>query len=86
MSIETSNVVACIDGTDISMAVCDMASWAALAMQAPLEILHVLDKSEYPTKPDYSGNLALGSRSTLLAMSFQALMKNAASWRSNKGA
>ncbi len=66
MSIETSNVVACIDGTDISMAVCDMAAWAALAMQAPLEILHVLDKSAYPAKPDYSGNLALGSRSTLL--------------------
>ena len=38
MSIETSNVVACIDGTEISTAVCDMAAWAALAMQAPLEI------------------------------------------------
>ena len=66
MSIETSNVVACIDGTEISMAICDMAAWAALAMQAPLEILHVLDKTEYPAKPDYSGNLALGSRSALL--------------------
>jgi len=66
MSIETSNVVACIDGTEISMAVCDMAAWAALAMQAPLEILHVLDKSDYPAKPDYSGNLAVGARSALL--------------------
>ncbi len=66
MTIETSNVVACIDGTPISTAVCDMAAWAALAMQAPLEILHVLDKSDYPAKPDYSGNIGLGSRSALL--------------------
>lgn len=66
MSIETSNVVACIDGTDISRAVCDMAAWASLCMQAPLEILHVLDKSEYPRKTDLSGSLTLGSRTTLL--------------------
>ncbi len=66
MSIETSNVVAAIDGTQVSTAVCDLAAWAALAMQAPLEILHVLDKSQYPTTPDYSGNIGLGSRSALL--------------------
>jgi len=66
MSIETSNVVAAIDGTQISTAVCDLAAWSALAMQAPLEILHVLDKSQYPTTPDYSGNIGLGSRSALL--------------------
>jgi nucleotide-binding universal stress UspA family protein len=66
MTIETSNVVACIDGTDVSTAVCDMASWASLAMQAPLEILHVLDKSEYPRKTDLSGNIGLGSRTALL--------------------
>jgi len=66
MSIETSNVVAAIDGTQVSTAVCDLAAWAALAMQAPLEILHVLDKSQYPTAPDYSGNIGLGSRSALL--------------------
>ncbi|MCF6199085.1 MAG: universal stress protein [Hyphomicrobiaceae bacterium] len=66
MSIETSNVVAAIDGTQVSTAVCDLAAWAALAMQAPLEILHVLDKSQYPATPDYSGNIGLGSRSALL--------------------
>ncbi len=66
MNIETSNVVACIDGTEISSAVCDMAVWAALSMQAPLEILHVLEKSEYPAKQDYSGNIGLGARSALL--------------------
>ncbi len=66
MSIETSNVVACIDGSKNTNAICDMAAWAALAMQAPLELLHVLDKSDYPAKADYSGNIGLGSRSSLL--------------------
>ena len=66
MAIETANVVACVDGTKNATAVTDMAAWAALAMQAPLEILHVLDKSEYPHEPDYSGNLEVGSRSALL--------------------
>lgn len=66
MTIETANVVACIDGTEISTAVCDTAAWASICMQAPLEILHVLDKSEFPIKTNLSGNLGLGSRTALL--------------------
>ena len=60
------NVIACIDGTSISTSVNDYAAWASLRMDAPLVLLHVLDKVEYPTQRDLSGNIGLGSRETLL--------------------
>lgn len=61
-----SKVIACIDGTDVSAAVCDYASWASLRMDAPLEFLHVLEKSEYPEQSNLSGSIGLGSREALL--------------------
>lgn len=61
-----TKVIACIDGTDVSTAVSDCASWASLRLEAPLEFLHVLDKSEYPIKGDLSGNIGLGSQEDLL--------------------
>ncbi|MDZ7662354.1 universal stress protein [Thiohalophilus sp.] len=60
------NVIACIDGTAVSTAVSDCAAWASLQLDAPLVLLHVLDKSEYPAQTDLSGNIGLGSRETLL--------------------
>lgn len=59
-------VIACIDGTDVSPAVCDYGAWAAKRLGAPLEFLHVLEKTEYPTKSDLSGSIGLGSREALL--------------------
>ncbi|WP_260292490.1 universal stress protein [Sedimenticola hydrogenitrophicus] len=61
-----TQVIACIDGTEVSPAVCDYAVWASLRLGAPLEFLHVLDKSEYPTESNLSGNIGLGSREALL--------------------
>lgn len=61
-----SKVIACIDGTSITPAVCDYAAWASLKMDAPLLILHTLDKSEFPTESNLSGNIGLGSRESLL--------------------
>lgn len=61
-----TNVIACIDGTDVSEAVCDYASWASLRLDAPLQFLHVLEKSEYPEQSNLSGNIGLGSREALL--------------------
>ncbi|MDY6980088.1 MAG: universal stress protein [Pseudomonadota bacterium] len=60
------NVVACIDGTDVSTAVSDFGAWASQRLAVSLVLLHVLDKSEYPTQTDMSGNIGLGSRETLL--------------------
>ncbi|NOU41584.1 MAG: universal stress protein [Methylotenera sp.] len=62
-----TNVVACIDGSNITPAVCDYAAWASLRLGAPLKFLHVLDKAEYPTTPkNLSGNIGLGSHEALL--------------------
>jgi len=61
-----TNVVACIDGSSTSPAVCEYAAWASKQLDAPLNFLHVLDKSEYPVKANLSGNIGLGSREALL--------------------
>jgi len=61
-----SHVIACIDGSSITLAVCDYAAWASRQMDAPLDFLHVLGRSEYPIPADLSGNIGLGSREALL--------------------
>ncbi|MDP2247675.1 MAG: universal stress protein, partial [Nitrosomonadales bacterium] len=61
-----TNVVACIDGSSTSPAVCEYAAWACKQLDAPLNFLHVLDKSVYPVQANLSGNIGLGSRETLL--------------------
>ncbi len=61
-----TNVIACIDGTEVSTAVSDYAAWTSLRLGAPLILLHILDKSAYPVKSNLSGNIGLGSREALL--------------------
>ena len=61
-----SHVIACVDGSNITPAVCDYAAWASRRMDAPLSFLHVLGKSEYPVPADLSGNIGLGAREHLL--------------------
>ncbi|HSH42676.1 MAG TPA: universal stress protein [Arenicellales bacterium] len=61
-----THVITCIDGTDVSAAVCDYGAWASLRLDAPLEFLHVLEKAEYPEQSNLSGNIGLGSREALL--------------------
>ena len=61
-----TNVIACIDGTDVSTAVSDYAAWASQRLDASLVLLHVLEKSDYPIQSDLSGNIGLDSREALL--------------------
>lgn len=61
-----TKVVACIDGSNSTQAVCDYASWSSLNLDAPLEFLHVLDKKAFPKNDDISGHIGLGSREALL--------------------
>ncbi|VXC52458.1 Nucleotide-binding universal stress protein, UspA family [Pseudomonas sp. 8BK] len=61
-----TQVMACIDGSQSTRAVCDYAAWASQRLSAPLTLLHVLDEVQYPTNPDLSGNIGLGSREHLL--------------------
>ena len=61
-----TNVIACIDGSKVTLAVCDASSWAAQQLDAPVTLLHVLDKSAYPIESNLSGNIGLGTREHLL--------------------
>lgn len=64
-----SKILACIDGSITTTAVCQAAAWASQRLSAPLDLLHVLDKTEYPTaenSKNLSGNIGLGSRENLL--------------------
>lgn len=61
-----TNVIACIDGSKVTLAVCDASGWAAQQLDAPVTLLHVLDKSAYPIESNLSGNIGLGTREHLL--------------------
>jgi len=64
-----SKIIACIDGSITTPAVSHAAAWASQSLDAPLDLLHVLDKTEYPTaenSKNLSGNIGLGSREHLL--------------------
>ncbi len=61
-----TNIVACIDGSSISAAVCDAGAWASERTDAPLLLLHVLDRSELEVNRDLSGNLGMYGREHLL--------------------
>ncbi|GAB2802879.1 universal stress protein [Halomonas shantousis] len=62
----TQCIMACIDGSGFSPAVCDAAVWASQRLEAPLTFLHVLDKSQNPHEVNPTGNIGLGSREHLL--------------------
>lgn len=64
--MKTPLVLACIDGSTYSPAVCDAAVWSAQRMEAPLKFLHVLAKEQGPPPADLSGSIGLGARETLL--------------------
>lgn len=61
-----THVMACIDNSQSSLAVCDYAAWASQQLSAPLTLMHVLDEEKYPASADLSGNIGLGSREHLL--------------------
>lgn len=61
-----TNIVTCIGRFRVSATVCDAGAWASQRLNAPLKLLHVLDKSEYPIKGDFTGSIGLGSQEHLL--------------------
>lgn len=61
-----TNIVTCIGRFRVSAAVCDAGAWASQRLNAHLKLLHVLDKSEYPIKGDFTGSIGLGSQEYLL--------------------
>ncbi|CDS54582.1 Universal stress protein UspA and related nucleotide-binding proteins [Polaromonas sp. CG9_12] len=61
-----NKVYACIDGLANSTAVIDWAAWSAQRLEAPLEMLHVLERTDRPLLTDYSGAIGLGAQDALL--------------------
>ncbi len=59
-------VVACIDGSSYSSAVCDYAAWMADRIGAPLKLLHNIEHPPSAVMADLSGSIGLGSREELL--------------------
>ncbi len=62
----SDRVLAAIDGSQYSESVCDYATWAAKALDAPLSFIYVLDNHAQVAEPDLTGNLGLGTREHLL--------------------
>lgn len=60
-------ITACIDGSSISASVCDAAGWAANALNVPVKLLHIIEKTSIPLNENLSGSIGLGSREHLLA-------------------
>lgn len=61
-------ILACVDLTAASDVVADYAAWASRKLQAPMELLHVLDRHvELAAGQDHSGAIGLGAQEKLLA-------------------
>jgi nucleotide-binding universal stress UspA family protein len=67
MDAVTNLVLAGIDGSVLTDAVCDYAAWIANRLEAPLKLLHTIDH-HHETAPtvDLTGNIGVDSRDHLL--------------------
>lgn len=70
--LDTSSIIACIDGSHLSEAVCDYASWAAEHTQAPVTLLHTIERQSTLSATDYTGSIGMGSRQQLLQKLIEA--------------
>jgi len=59
-------ITACLDGSTGAKAVCEAGVWASQKLDAPLQLLHVLEKESLPPSGDLSGTIGFGSRQRLL--------------------
>lgn len=61
-------VLACVDQSRFADDVVDYAAWAARRMQAPLELLHVIDRpADAASGKDHSGAIGFDAQESLLA-------------------
>jgi len=67
MNTNKKIVLACIDGSALTNAVCDYAAWIAQRVDVPLKLLHTIDHHhEKAANTDLSGNIGMDSREHLL--------------------
>lgn len=60
------NIIACIDGSSKSLAVCDAATWGSKQVAGPITFLHTIERAMLPVTDDLSGAIGLGSQEVLL--------------------
>lgn len=61
------HVLACIDGSSYMDHVCDLAAWSSKRLQMPVEVLHVVQRSDgVSARGDLSGSIGLGVKSSLM--------------------
>lgn len=60
-----NTVIACVDGSPSTRSVCEYAAWAAARLEAPLALLHVLEKNASPAVSDLTGTIGIDSREQL---------------------
>lgn len=59
------HVLACIDASAYANSVCDLAGWASRRLDMPVELLHVVQRTDAVTqRRDLSGAIGLGVRPT----------------------
>ncbi len=60
-------ILACVDSSAYAASVCDLAAWASVRLEMPVELLHVVQrKDSVAERHDLSGAIGLGVKSDLL--------------------
>lgn len=61
------HILACIDASSYADSVCDYAAWASRRLQMPVELLHVVQRTDgIAARGDLSGAIGLGVKTSLM--------------------
>lgn len=60
-----NTVIACVDGSPSTRAVCEYAAWVAGKLDLPLALLHALAKNDRPAVSNLTGAIGIDSREQL---------------------
>ena len=61
------HILACIDASSYADSVCDYAAWASRRLQLPVELLHVVQRTDgVAARGDLSGAIGLGVKTSLM--------------------
>jgi len=61
------HILACIDASSYADSVCDLAAWASKRLAMPVELLHVVQRSDaVAARGDRSGAIGLGVKTSLM--------------------
>jgi len=61
-----NKIIACIDGSVVTSAVCEAAAWSAKRLNKPILFLHTIERPQQHGADDLTGAIGLGARSNLL--------------------